>query len=72
MQEKSMDNKSALSGLDSPHDSTQVMVETEIDVHAGCKNTSETTLNWVPTQREFTLRSEVRTAWEAITYGLYM
>jgi hypothetical protein len=70
--EEPNDSKPTLSILGLPHDSNQATVDTKIDVHPGYRNTPETTLNWVPTEREFTLRSEVRTAWQAVTNGQYL
>jgi hypothetical protein len=72
MPEVSTDSKLALSGLDLPHDPTQATEDTKIDVHPGCRNTQGTRQNRVLTERELTLRREVRTAWQAVTNGQYL
>jgi len=72
MPEESIDKMSILSSLDSPHDSIQATLETDSDVHPGCKNTRMMTRDPASSERELTLRGEVGTAWQAVNNGQYL
>jgi len=72
MPEESIDKMSILGGLGPPHDSIQATLETDSDVHPGCKNSRMMTRDPAPTEREVTLRSEVGTAWQAVNNGQYL